>query len=90
VDSTWTLTSRLLQAQKVYQAHRSHAYQHAARVLKSHKIVTVSVVALNVFWLMPLAVLVAWGGVNGVLGLAMAYIPLILLCVKFKAGISEN
>lgn len=90
VDSTWTLARRLLHAQKVYQAHRSHAYQHASRVFKSHKVVTVAFVALNIFWLLPLALLVARGSFNGTFGLLVAYAPLVLLCVKFKAGVNES
>lgn len=30
VDATFTLARRLLRGDKVYQAHRSHAYQYAA------------------------------------------------------------
>ncbi|WP_454876739.1 MraY family glycosyltransferase [Pseudomonas farris] len=86
VDSTWTLARRLLDGQKVYQAHRTHAYQYASSVFGSHKVVTVGVAALNVFWLLPLALMVGSGAIDGVLGLGVSYVPLVLLSVKFKAG----
>jgi Fuc2NAc and GlcNAc transferase len=86
VDATFTLCRRLLQRQKVYQAHRSHAYQHAAQQFRSHKRVTVTVVAINVAWLMPISMLVANGEVSGLLGVLIAYVPLIALAFYFKAG----
>lgn len=89
VDSTWTLMRRLLQGQKIYQAHRSHAYQYASRVFNSHKVVTVGVVALNLVWLLPIAVIVGGGYMSGVSGLMLAYAPLILLSFKFKGGEAE-
>lgn len=89
VDSTWTLIRRLLRGQKIYQAHRSHAYQYASRVFKSHKAVTAGVVVLNLVWLLPVAVIVGGGYINGVSGLILAYLPLILLSFKFKGGEAE-
>jgi Fuc2NAc and GlcNAc transferase len=86
VDATWTLARRLLRAQKIYQAHRSHAYQHASRLLGNHKTVTLGVVALNVCWLLPLALLVGCGRLDGILGLAVAYAPLVFLSIKLDAG----
>ena len=86
VDATFTLCRRLLQRQKVYQAHRSHAYQHAAQQFQSHKRVTVTVVAINVAWLMPISMLVANGAFSGLLGVLIAYVPLIALAFYFKAG----
>ena len=90
VDATWTLCQRLLNGDKVYQAHRSHAYQYASRQYRSHKAVTLGVVGLNVFWLLPWAIAVALGFVPGVIGLIMAYAPLLWLAARFKAGARES
>ncbi|MGO4013617.1 MULTISPECIES: MraY family glycosyltransferase [unclassified Pseudomonas] len=90
VDATLTLCRRLLNGEKVYQAHRSHAYQYAARHFKSHKAVTLAVTGLNLCWLMPWAVVVALGVVPGVAGLIAAYIPLFWLAIRFKAGTREK
>ena len=86
VDATVTLLRRAFQGDKIYEAHRSHAYQHASRRFNSHLLITLAVLSINIFWLLPLAVLVALGYVEGVIGLLVAYIPLVLLAVKFNAG----
>ena len=89
VDATFTLVRRLLQGDKVYEAHRSHAYQYASRQFASHRVVTVSVAAINCLWLFPLAYLVATDSLPGVIGVVIAYMPLLLLAVKFNAGKPE-
>ncbi|MBC8982174.1 MraY family glycosyltransferase [Pseudomonas lurida] len=86
VDATFTLFSRLLQGRRVYEAHRSHAYQHAARKVGSHLPVTGVVAAINVFWLFPIAICISVLGLNGLLGVAIAYLPLIVLAYKYRAG----
>jgi len=88
VDATWTLLRRLLRGDKVYQAHRSHAYQHATRRTSSHLVVTSTVVLINVVWLLPWALLVGIGLIPGVLGCLIAYVPLAFIAWKFKAGIA--
>ena len=57
VDSIVTLLRRLLTGEPWYQAHCSHAYQHAARRWGSHSKVTLTIAAVNMAWLFPLA----WG-----------------------------
>ena len=42
------------------------------------------------FALLPMAVLVGLGYVDGLLGVVIAYLPLVLLAVKFKAGQLEK
>lgn len=90
VDATATLFRRLLRGERVYEAHRSHAYQHASREFGSHRSVTLVVAAINVLWLLPWALAIAGGWINGAVGLAAAYIPLVILAVRFKAGAPER
>jgi len=90
VDATVTLVRRLIRGEKVYEAHRSHAYQFASRQFASHKKVTLAAWCLNLLWLFPVALLVAFGGLNGVLGVCLAYAPLVLLALKFHAGERER
>lgn len=85
VDATWTLIRRLIGGDKVYQAHSSHAYQKAARRW-GHKKVTVSVVAINVVFLLPVSILVSQDYLNVVAGICMAYLPLIFVAYLLKAG----
>src|SRR5690606_15712410 len=55
VDATLTLLRRLCRGERVYQAHCSHAYQHAARKYASHLPVTLGVLIINLVWLTPWA-----------------------------------
>jgi Fuc2NAc and GlcNAc transferase len=89
VDATFTLLRRLLRGDKVYEAHRSHAYQYASRLHGRHLPVTLAVLAINVLWLMPIAFWVGLGGIDGAFGLLVAYAPLVLLAVKYHAGEME-
>jgi Fuc2NAc and GlcNAc transferase len=57
VDSTLTLCRRLLRGERVYQAHRTHAYQWLARRWGSHSRVTITVIIINLVWLLPCAAL---------------------------------
>ena len=85
VDSTFTLLARLARGRVLYEAHRSHAYQHAARRF-GHRAVTLTVGAFNVLWLWPNAWLVATGRLDAGWGLAAAYIPLLAVTMYFRAG----
>lgn len=86
VDATFTLIRRLLRGDKVYEAHRSHAYQFASRRFGKHLPVTLAVGAINLFWLLPIAFAVTQLGLDGTLGMIIAYSPLVILAVKFHAG----
>ncbi|MGF6708174.1 MraY family glycosyltransferase [Pseudomonas frederiksbergensis] len=86
VDATFTLFRRLLRGEKVYEAHRSHAYQFASRLYRKHLPVTIVVGLINLFWLLPIAVCVTRYSLDGLLGLLLAYAPLVVLAVKYHAG----
>ena len=86
-DASLTLLVRLLNQEKVYEAHRSHAYQHLAKRY-GHKKITQSVVVINLLWLFPLAVMTQnYAEFSGVF-LLLAYLPLVILAAKYKAGLS--
>lgn len=90
VDATLTLLRRLMRRQKFYEAHRSHAYQYASRRYGAHRPVTLVVGAINLFWLLPVSMLVGLGYVDGVVGVLVAYSPLVWLAFRFKAGAAES
>ncbi|EJN18786.1 UDP-N-acetylmuramyl pentapeptide phosphotransferase/UDP-N-acetylglucosamine-1-phosphate transferase [Pseudomonas sp. GM78] len=90
VDATFTLFRRLLRGDKVYEAHRSHAYQFASRRFGSHLTVTAVVGAINLLWLLPIAVGITRFGLNAGAGLILAYAPLIALAIKYHAGELET
>lgn len=89
VDATLTLLCRLWRRERVMEAHRSHAFQHASRHYGKHLPVTLGVLVINLCWLLPVAVSVAVYGVDGVLGLAVAYLPILVIAIRFRAGQKE-
>ena len=86
VDATVTLVRRVARGERFNEAHRSHAYQYAARLYRSHKLVSIAFVAITTFWLLPVAVAVALGVLDGVAGVFIAYAPLVVLAFRYKAG----
>ena len=86
VDATLTLLIRMLRGERWYEAHRSHAFQHAARRWGSHRTVTLSVLAINVGWLLPMAWLAATHPTWELALLALALLPLTLLAYRLGAG----
>lgn len=90
VEATWTLLRRLLRGDRVYEAHCSHAYQYASRRLGHHRPVALSVAVITLFWLLPLALWVGLSGLDGLIGLAVAYLPLGVLAVWLRAGALEG
>lgn len=90
VDASVTLARRMLRRQRVDEAHRSHAYQFASRRYCGHAPVSLTVGAINLVWLLPLALLVATGRAPALLTLLIAYAPLLWLAFHFKAGAPEG
>jgi len=88
-DATVTLLQRLIRGERVYEAHRSHAYQNASRRLGGHLPVTLAVAVINVLWLGPIAIAVGTGAIDAWIGLVVAYAPLVALAVGFRAGRPE-
>ena len=86
VDATVTLLRRMAHGERFYEAHRSHAYQHAAVKRGAHMPVTVAVAVINLCWLLPIAYLIARDWVDGLLGVLIAYLPLVVAAVRLKAG----
>jgi len=89
VDASVTLLRRLMRGDKVYEAHRSHAYQYASRRFGAHRPVAIAAAAVNLLWLLPVSLLVAQSRLDGMIGLLVAYLPLGLLALKFDAGKAE-
>jgi Fuc2NAc and GlcNAc transferase len=86
VDSTVTLIRRSITGARVYEAHCSHAYQHAAQRWGSHSRVTVTIAAVNVAWLFPLG----WGAcvwpAAAPLFAVAASAPLVYTAFRYDAG----
>lgn len=88
-DATTTLIRRFVRRDRWYEAHRSHAYQRAARRW-GHLRVTVAVVLINLLWLLPMALLALAAPSSGVFIALLAYMPLLGLAAWLGAGTAEN
>jgi Fuc2NAc and GlcNAc transferase len=89
VDATLTLSRRFIRGEQIYVAHSSHAYQYASRKYGSHKKVSLVVGVINLVWLLPIAIVVGLGRLDGLSGVVIGYLPLVWLAVRFKAGVKE-
>jgi Fuc2NAc and GlcNAc transferase len=76
VDATVTLLQRLVRGRRVYQAHRDHVYQWLARRWHSHARATGVVLAVNLLWLFPCALLAARRPQFGAIIVLLAFLPL--------------
>lgn len=88
VDATTTIFRRLGRGLRITQAHRSHAYQHLARRI-GHRLTMFAFGATIMFWLFPLAWLVVCGTLSGLVGLMLAYVPLVVVAWRLGAGMPE-
>ncbi len=90
IDSTVTLFRRLARRERVYEAHRSHAYQWQARRWNSHLRVTLACMLLNLLWLAPWAWVCLCFPAYAWLALLAAWLPLVLLAIACGAGRRES
>ncbi|WP_330543975.1 glycosyltransferase family 4 protein [Aeromonas hydrophila] len=89
VDATWTLLNRYRLKCRLSEAHRTHAFQYAARHWQSHRNVTLAVFLINCLWLAPIAAMIVSSQLDGFLGLSIAYLPLAYLAYHLNAGVPE-
>lgn len=89
-DATITLLRRLLRGEKVYQAHRSHAYQRAAHKFQSHTKVSIFVGLINMLWLFPIGWALVTNSISIPVAVAVAYLPLIALVLVFGGGLGPT
>lgn len=89
VDATTTLMRRFVLGLTWYQAHRSHAYQHAA-VRWGHRRVTIAVSIINIIWLLPMAYFANAYPDFGPIFALMALAPLLVLVFKLGAGLEQR
>jgi Fuc2NAc and GlcNAc transferase len=88
VDATLTLSRRWLRRDRVYDAHRQHAYQWLARRF-GHLRVTVGVLLVNLLWLLPCAALASRRPVLATALVAAALAPLAVVAIIAGAGRRE-
>jgi len=86
VDATVTLIRRVVRGDRWYEAHRTHAYQHLARVWGGHFTVTLAVCAVNLCWLLPWAWYASTHPSAATLCVAAALLPLVAAAIWAGAG----
>lgn len=101
MDASFTLLTRLLNGQKFYEAHRSHAYQKLTRSYQqrlicsmseraarasAHRKVSLLVLLVNGLWLLPLAWLSAIYPEWGIWLVFLAWLPLCMVVISMGAG----
>lgn len=89
-DATVTLIRRLARGEKVYQAHRSHAYQWLARRWCSHLPVTLVFWLINLVWLLPCAWWCARWPNLALQIVGVAYAPIVVLVTLAGAGRADR
>jgi Fuc2NAc and GlcNAc transferase len=89
-DATVTLVRRAFRRERLFQAHRSHAYQHLARKWGAHRPVTLVVVAVNWGVLAPLAYLITTGAIGPATTVSVTYLCLAILAWSLGAGLPES
>jgi len=89
IDATVTLLRRLARRERIYEAHRSHAYQWLSRRWGSHGSVTIAVLAIDVVWLLPLAWLAARYPEHATWCVFVAFVPITILALLAGAGRAE-
>jgi Fuc2NAc and GlcNAc transferase len=82
-DASFTLGWRVLAGQPFTRPHRQHAYQRLSRHWQAHLPVDLLLLVLFLFWLLPLAALVAYFPRHDFLLVILAYFPLLAGMVKF-------
>ena len=82
-DTTLTTSTRMLTVPGWYRPHRSHAYQNLARIWGNHRKVLFVVMAFNFLWLVPVLVLAWVQRPYAALITLIAYLPIMVFCLKF-------
>jgi Fuc2NAc and GlcNAc transferase len=90
VDATFTLIRRMTRGDHWLRAHRLHGYQHLARRLRSHRRVTLIVVATNCLWLLPWAWFAILAPESAKVALIASLAPLCVCAFLLGAGRPEQ
>jgi Fuc2NAc and GlcNAc transferase len=90
VDATLTLIRRLARGDRWFEAHKMHGYQRLASRWQSHLPVTILVISVNLFWLLPWAYVAAKVPASAAWCMAAALVPLGIVLLAIGAGKREG
>jgi len=89
-DTTYTLVMRFLRGERVYNAHRQQAFHKAIDSGWTPQKLSFMYITITILWLFPLANLAVLYNLFGIVFVIIAYLPMILFQVYFKAGLPEK
>jgi len=84
IDTGWTLAVRALRGERLWEAHREHAYQRLARTSGGHRRVVRSLLFLHLVWLQPLAFLQLRFPDQSLTILVLGLFPQLFLMVRLR------
>ena len=82
-ETTLSTLMRIKLTKDWYKAHRSLSYQNLARILNSHRKVTIGSIIFYICWLFPLAILSSIYIDVGFLMFISAIIPIVIMVIKY-------
>ncbi|HUS66471.1 MAG TPA: glycosyltransferase family 4 protein [Kofleriaceae bacterium] len=82
-DTTTTMILRIATVKRWWTTHRSHAYQNLARVWNNHRRMTLLVLAIDLAWLLPLALASVLWPRHAVWPTLLALLPPVFMAVRF-------
>lgn len=88
-DATITLVRRMIRGERLQEAHRNHAYQWLARRWGAHRHVTIAALLVNLFWLLPCALMAAFYPRYAAWIACVALAPVTLVLVAAGSGRQE-
>ena len=83
-DATVTLVRRCWRREMPWRAHKEHFYQRLSQSLQNHSKVANLYTAINILWLLPLALLAYFWPQYGNMVLVAAYLPLVIAVTCYK------
>jgi Fuc2NAc and GlcNAc transferase len=86
IDATITLARRFFLGQKVFTAHKEHAFQKAAAKF-GHWRVSCFIILVTLFWLNPMANLTIQYFQFGPILTFLSILPVLIIVLKFKPGL---
>ena len=89
-DSTYTLVVRIVTKKNIIEPHLTHAFHLLAANKNSQILITKSMIVLNIFWVLPMALLSNYYMNYNVVITFLAYLPMIIYLIKIGAGLEYN
>jgi Fuc2NAc and GlcNAc transferase len=85
IDATLTLVFRFFRGQKIFKAHKEHAFQKAALIF-GHWKVSCFIIVTTIFWLNPMAKLTIQNIDNAFIYSVISILPILGFILIFKPG----